>query len=426
MMLKWFGKFFKSGDAEKVNASKRYEETRRKLSSEDKKDRLAIARDHSTTKEILYYLGEKDPDPDIRKAVAENPSSPYQLSPILARDQSPDVRMALAERLLILLPDLSCEKQSQLYAYTVQALGNLALDEVLKIRVALSSALKDYAYAPPKVVGQLARDIERRVSEPVLLYCSALKDEDLLEILKGHPEGWAVQAIAQRKTVSEPVSDAVIDTGDVKAGEYLLQNEGAEITLSVLEKIIVKAQNTPEWKKPVASRANLPEPIARKLADVADESIREILMKRTDISEDAKRDITKAFRRRLEFANEKESGVENTSQRIHRYKEKGILNEETISDALAMRDYDLVKNALATLAGIHPKDVDRVISLKAPKAIIALCWKAGLSMRLALQLQKELLKVPLKDLIYPRDGVDYPFENAELEWQLDFLDLRGA
>ncbi len=37
--------------------------------------------------------------------------------------------------------------------------------ELLKIRKALASTLKDHAYTPPKVAGQLARDVEREVSE---------------------------------------------------------------------------------------------------------------------------------------------------------------------------------------------------------------------------------------------------------------------
>ncbi len=425
-MWYWLKKIFAGGSAGQKKNKKRYEKEKQRIASNEKEDRLSVAKDESTHKEILYYLGEKDPDPEVRKAVASNPSSPYQISSILAQDPNPDVRMAIAERLLNLLPDLEEDKQSQLYAYAVQALGNLALDEVLKIRIALSTALKDYAYTPPKVAGQLARDVERKVAEPILLFCSALSDEDLLEILKSHPDGWAVQAIAQRDIVSEPVSEAVIDNGDKKAGAYLLSNEGALINFGLLEKIVAKAKETREWQKPIATRTNLPPDIASRLAEFADESIKQLLMERDDFNDEMRDEIAKVFRRRMEYANEKESGVENTNQRIVKYRRQGLLNEETISDALAMRDHDLVKNAIATLASIHPNDVQRIIDLKAPKAIISLAWKAKLSMRMALQLQKDLVKVPHKDLIYPKDGTEYPFDAAEMEWQLEFLNLKSG
>ena len=164
------------------------------------KKRLTLARDSQTSKEILYYLAENDPDPKVRRAVAENAAMPVQVSPVLATDRDQDVRLALAGRLVDLLPGMSQDKQSQLYAYVVQALGTLALDEVLKIRVALSSTLKDHAHTPPKIAGQLARDVEREVSEPILRFCAALSDDDLIGILKSHPASWVVQAIAGRRS----------------------------------------------------------------------------------------------------------------------------------------------------------------------------------------------------------------------------------
>ena len=98
--------------------------------------------------------------------------------------------------------------------------------------------MKDYAKAPPKVVGQLARDVEREVAEPVLRFCLALSDDDLLDILKGHPESWVISTIAERPIVSEEVAGAVIDTKDVSANKALIKNEGARLSTTILQKII--------------------------------------------------------------------------------------------------------------------------------------------------------------------------------------------
>ena len=155
----------------------------------------------------------------------------------------------------MLLPDLSTDKQSSLYKYAVEALGVLALsDEVLKVRVALSSVLKDFADALPNIVGQLARDIENKY--PSQSCVIVLPDEDLLDILRAHPS-WAVQAIAQRPQLSQPVSGAVINTGDGLAGLMLLENTGAEISLMTW-KVIVKKKNQSRMAKPIALRKNLP------------------------------------------------------------------------------------------------------------------------------------------------------------------------
>jgi hypothetical protein len=47
-------------------------------------------------------------------------------------------------------------------------------------------------------------------------------------------------------------------------------------------------------------------------------------------------------------------------------------------------------------------------------------------MRFALRLQKELGHIQPKDLIYPRDGTDYPLTRDEMLWQLEFLGIKAA
>lgn len=402
----------------------RYEREKKDAISPDVKKRLTLARSTKTHQEILYYLAEKDPDPAVRRAVAENVSTPVPASAILALDRSEDVRLALARRLVDLLPDLSRDVQSQLYAYAAQALVTLALDQVLNIRKALSSALKDHANCPPKVAGQLARDVEREVAEPVLRFCAALSDEDIIEILKGHPAAWAVTAVASRETVSGPVAQAVIETECYPAGAALIRNEGAIITDILLEQIVERARTLPEWHKPIAMRKNLNPASVRALAEFVDASVRDILLKRGDFDPGTVEEIADVFRRRLEFsAKGKGAEKEPAARRVARLAASGALNEEAVSDALGLQDFEFAVEALAYLAGVGAEDVRKIIDMKAPKPIVALCWKAGLSMRLALALQKGPGQVAPREILYPRSGTDFPLTEEEMRWQIEFLGL---
>lgn len=415
-------------DRADVTQSGRYKNAAASLKSADVKERLTLAADTQTSKEILYYLAEKDPDPEVRKAVAANESMPVQVTPVLASDSDQDVRMALAARLVNLLPELSGDKHSQLYAYAVQSLGTLALDEVLKIRVALSSALKDHAHTPPKVAGKLARDIEREVSEPILRFCAALSDEDLLEILKSHPASWVIQSIAGRKSVSAPVSSAVIDTRDIPGGAALISNDGAVIEESLLQKIVELAREYDEWHKPIAGRKTLPPSVARQLAEFVDASVRDLLMQREDFDEQQSEEIAAIFRRRMDFATSQDQMSEQSEpveKRLSRLISEGALTEETVTDAIAMRDREFVYGALAHMAGTDVETVEKVMELKAPKSVTALAWGAGLSMRTALMLQKDVSYIAPKELIYPKDGTDYPLSEEDLTWQLEFLGIKS-
>ncbi len=414
-------KFF----SKKENPEKYNKEKAVALSS-DIKAKVSLAGDSQTHKEILLYLAEHDTDPGVRKMLAKNMSTPMQASPMLAGDSNEEVRFALAERLVRLLPELNHERHSQLYAYAVQALGTLALDEVLKIRKALSSALQDYADAPPKVAEQLARDIEREVSEPILKFCAAISDEVLIDILKGHPATWAVQAIAGRKKVSKKISQAVIDTKDRPGGAVLINNKGAEISEGTLAEIIERARDYPEWQTHLAARANLPPKMAKTLAKFADRSVQKLLAERADFDTKLVEEIAEIFSRRLDFAKEGEQESVTPLQRVRQMAKEDRLNEETLADALGMRDRDFICAALAHMAGTDLKTVEKVFSLKAARPIVALAWKAKLPMRFALRLQMEVGHVQPKDLIYPRDGTDYPLTRDEMLWQLEFVGVKAA
>lgn len=403
----------------------RYEKEKAIAQSSNTRKRLALAKDPHTHQEILFYLAKEDPDPAVRLAVARNMSTPVQASPLIATDGNEDVRMALARRLVTLLPELTRETHSQLYAFAVQAFATLALDEVLKIRIALSSALKDHAMAPPAVVGQLAKDVEREVSEPILRYCVVLSDDILLDILSAHPASWKIQAIAGRPQVSGVISQAVIDADDIPAGKALLKNSGAEIGEALLQDIVQKARAYSDWQGPLAQRKALPKSVARALAEFADASVRDILLERLDFDQTTIDEIAGVMKRRLEFAGEAVSG-ESVTERVIRLEKKKQLNEEVIADALGMRDKDFVTEALARLARTSPDTVTGVFRMRKARPVVALCWKAGLSMRLALRMQQELALVPPKELLYPRDGTDYPLTDDELRWQLEFLGFKAA
>ena len=121
-----------------------------------------------------------------------------------------------------------------------------------------------------------------------------------------------------------------------------------------------------------------------------------------------------------------ETGNETPYGRAVRLAKAGALNEDMIADALALQEEEFVIAAIACRAGASLPAVKRVFAMRAPKPVVALSWKAGLSMRMALQLQRDMGRVPFQDLIYPRGGTDYPLSEEELLWQLDFLGLRAA
>lgn len=390
------------------------------------KQRIGLAKSTKTNKEILFYLAQHDPNEMVRRQVAHNMMTPLHANMTLAVDENEDVRLALSGRLVQLLPELSIDKQSQLYAYAVQALGTLALDEVLKIRKSLAVTLKDIAAAPPSVAAQLARDIEREVAEPILRFCVALEDNVLIDIISTHPKDWAAQAVAKRSSVSAKLSKAIIGTNNNKAGQYLIENKGADMNEDVLHEIIIRAKDFPEWHKPLVLNHALPENKARQLARYADTRIRKLLQDRGGYDLTDSEIVTDATRRRIHLEAEIKNRTPNDLKKeIKLLAIKNALTEDLISDHLALRDEDFVYATLAYQVGSKMTEMKRVFKLKKAEAICALCWKAGYSMRLAFRLQQDMAGISHKELIVPRGGTDYPLSEDDMRWHLEFLDITG-
>lgn len=406
-----------------VRDDARYARERTVAESGDDSARLSLARHPGTHQEILFFMAQNDREAAVRMAAARNWSTPLQASPIIARDRDEGVRMALARRLVALLPELSTDQNAQIYAFAEQALLALAQDEAKKIRVALSGALRDHAHAPATVIRKLARDVEQDVAAPLLERCVALPDEDLLEILSAHPAAWAVQAIARRRGVSEAVSGAVMRSADRAGGRLLLSNKSASIGENLLRDIVQRAREYTEWQAPIATRAFLPLSVATALAEFAGSSVRSLLLARKDFKKEEVEEIAAIVRRRLEVSTHALGG-ETPQSRARRLRDKNELTEDVIADALGAGERDFVMEAIAVKSGASRAIVDNVFSLNKAKPIVALCWQAGLSMRLALRLQSELGRVPPKELLYPRDGVDYPLSAEDIQWQLEFIGFR--
>lgn len=398
----------------------RYDAERELAKSAQAKDRLKIAKNPQTHLEILYYLAE-DEDEKVRRAVAENPSTPVHVSETLARDEDVDVRIALIKRLSSLLPDLSQDQYAHLYAFAAQALGILALDEVLKVRLALSSALKDELYAPPEVVSQLARDIEREVSEPILKFCAKVPDEVLIDILVQHPEDWVIEVIAGRADLTEDVSNAVIETNHVKAGQVLIENKTAKISDAGVDEILRQAPEKPEWHKPLALQAHLPARVMRQIITFVDMSVQKLIFERTDLDEDLREELSDTVTRRMSFLVDEKGERITPQQKASQMHGDGQLDDEAVCDALALREYGFVYSALALASGLPDDIVKKMIETQSAKATTAIVWKAGMDMRTALEVQKTLAKIQPRELLYPKNGDQYPMSDTDLQWQIDFF-----
>ena len=140
-------------------------------------------------------------------------------------------------------------------------------------RAQLSRRLANRADAPPKVVRTLAFDDSIAVAAPVLMRSECLTDTDLVENagVKGQEH---LQAISHRPTLSERVTDVLIDRGNTRVVQLVAQNAGARFSENGFGKLVSKAVDDEGLARYVGSRRDIPRHHFVKLLETASAEVR--------------------------------------------------------------------------------------------------------------------------------------------------------
>ena len=400
-----------------------YEEAKRLASDESAQSRRELATREDVRPEILYFLA-SDPGVDVRRAVASNEATPVQAGLILADDVDTGVRCALAQRIGQLAPQLDEISRERIGTVVNELLARLVGDQVPRVRQLLAEELKHAVAVPSAVIEKLARDVDPAVAAPVLEYSPLLSDELLLDIIAGTPEGGALLAISRRSGLTEPIADAVVATDDKAAICSLLSNRSAQIREETLDALVERAEPVPGWHAPLVSRPALSGRTVRRLAEFVSDALVRDLERRSDIDSETAAALSLTMRSRLGEDAEQavdEEGRETADERALKMFKQGKLTEQLIATSLDRGDRSFVIEALALMAELPSKVVAKSVSMGSAKGMVAVAWKASLSMRTAAQLQLRLARVPPGSVLQAKSGGAFPLTDDEMLWQLDFL-----
>ena len=415
-----------------------YEQARALLDHPDQDVRLTLASRDDLEPEILYFLA-RDPDIAVRRAIAVNQATPVKASLVLAADESADVRVDLADRVGRLVPGLTHDQQAKAWRTVHQVLMLLARDQLPRVRKALAEALKALPDAPHDIVLTLAMDTEATVASPVLEFSPVLTDEDLQAVIQASPMTAQLIAISRRINVGEEVSNAIVGAGNVDAITSLLKNASAQIREETLDAIIDAAPRQSTWHEPLVHRPNLNARAALRIAEFVAESLIQKLAARSDIDAETLAALGNMVRDKLRRDDGKGLAPEDPDEALNADALKiagrqadqlagsGKLTPQFILNASAEGVTPLVVAALARLADLPVHAVAEVVRTTSAKGMLAVAWAADFSAEDAVQLQLKVARVTPDAVIKPRAGGGFDCTESELEWQLDmFKDLAHA
>ncbi|MDA0781222.1 MAG: DUF2336 domain-containing protein [Rickettsiales bacterium] len=191
----------------------------------------------------------------------------------------------------------------------------LLKDTEVEVRKVLSESVKLSKDIPNDVVMELAKDINE-VSIPVLTFSEVLTDEDLVEIIDSTQDISKQESVAQRKDVSELVSNALIETGHEKVVDKLLHNDGARVADDGYKKIIDDFSNNEKLLEAMVQREKIPVVIMEKLARTVSQ---EIYAKLEEKHKNKVKNFDEVMNKGQEVSAMKVMGMQSTEQEYYKF-----------------------------------------------------------------------------------------------------------
>ena len=132
------------------------------------------------------------------------------------------------------------------------------------------------------------------VASPILRSSQILSEETLMKVVEGKSQPH-LMAVTQRTTVSQRVSEALVEHGDDAVVTSLLANDRAEIAHTTYETVARRAESSPALQAPLVRRKNVPVDILHDLYARVEADLRREIVDKFGQTEPG--ELEKAFER---------------------------------------------------------------------------------------------------------------------------------
>jgi uncharacterized protein (DUF2336 family) len=196
----------------------------------------------------------------------------------LARQKSDAAR----EELFQAMGDVFLER-NEILSLQERALITSILEKLIRevsreIRRKLAVRLADEPGTPRELAVLLAND-DIDIASPLLLHSTALRDIDLIEIVRNRSTQHLL-AIAMRRDLSTAVADALVESGEKDVIRVLLENQEAGISRATMAYLVEQSRVVDEFQEPLVRRRDLPPELARRMCLWVSAAIRQSIVDR--------------------------------------------------------------------------------------------------------------------------------------------------
>lgn len=293
----------------------------------------------------------------------------------LAREKSSEKRRDLLREVTELFFD-SGEQTEDVGSLFTEVVGSVAADMETSVRAELARRVADAKNAPSALARRLALD-EIEVAEPVLRWSKALSDADLVQIVRTRSQEHLL-AVTRRDTVSEAVSEAIVQHGDDQVVGALLRNEGASLSRDTYEAVVERAQTSKALQAPLVRRKTVPLDLLNEMYMAVEANLRAEILKRNDSVDPAEleRALKKARVRVAQAYGALPEDYEEAHRWLQNQKLRNALSPPVLVRLLREKERTKFMLTLADLAHIDFDTARRIVE-KDDIDALAMCCRAS-------------------------------------------------
>jgi uncharacterized protein (DUF2336 family) len=260
-----------------------------------------------------------------------------------------------------------------------EVLAKLANAIENKARAKLAIRLAPVANAPVGVIRMLAFDDDIEVARPVLTTSERLEEADL--VANAHSKGQQhLAAIAERKTLSEEVTEVLVARGDRQVVHSVARNNGARFSDAGFRMLVKRSAGDDALAAQVGVRRDLPRQHFLQLLQEASVAVRSRLAAENPEAgaalEAVLGDVVGGIRSETRKVSRDYAAARGRVEALHK---AGRLGENEIHGFARERRFEETAIALSLVAGMEIDVVERALLDPGHEIALILCKLTGFS-----------------------------------------------
>jgi uncharacterized protein (DUF2336 family) len=295
------------------------------------------------------------------------------LEEAIARGTAESRSRALWHTTDLLIAGRYCEEDVATFGEVIDRLA----DEIeLAARAQLAERLAPIDNAPIKVIHKLAFDDAIEVAGPVLRDSERL-DDDALVVNASVKSQAHLLAISQRKSITEDVTDVLVERGNREVINSVARNQGARFSGAGFLHMVKRAEGDSILAENLGLRKDIPRMVFQQLIAKASDDVKNRLAKERpgmfDEIQDSVVDVAGDLQSKFGPVSKGYFVAKRVVSIQHRL---GNLNEKSISEYARSHRIDEVTIGLSLLCALPPDVVERSLLFERNREMLLILAKS--------------------------------------------------